>query len=166
MRPRATTWYRRRDIDIMISRTLVYGSLVVFITGVYVAIVAGIGSLADRGERPSVVLSIVATAVVAAAFQPVRERVQHLAGRLVYGKRAAPYEVLAQFAGRMSGTFATEELLPRMARILAEGTGAARADVWLKDGQSFRDDAAWPPGSPAAPAGPAGLRRRPDRSAG
>lgn len=151
MRPRATTWYRRCDIDIVISRTLVYGSLVVFITGVYVAIVAGIGSLAGRGERPSVVLSIVATAVAAAGFQPVRERVQHLASRLVYGRRATPYEVLAQFAGRMAGTFATEELLPRMARILAEGTGAARADVWLKDGQSFRDDAAWPPGSPPLP---------------
>jgi signal transduction histidine kinase len=73
--------------------------------------------------------------------------VQHLANRLVYGRRAAPYEVLAEFAGRMGGGYATEDLLPRMARILAEGTGAARADVWLRAGDGFRNDASWPPGA-------------------
>ena len=140
--------YHLYGIDVVIKRTLVYGSLAVFITGVYVAIVVGIGSLAQRGLHPSLGLSIVATAVVAVAFQPVRERVQRLANHLVYGRRATPYEVLADFAGRMAGTYAAEDLLPRMARILAEGTGAARADVWLKGGDSFHDGAAWPAGAP------------------
>jgi signal transduction histidine kinase len=145
--------YHLYDIDVVINKTLVYGSLAIFITGVYVAIVVGIGSLAQRGARPSLVLSIAATAVVAVAFQPVRERVQRLANRLVYGRRATPYEVLADFAGRMAGAYAAEDLLPRMARILAEGTGAARADVWLKDGDTFHDDAVWPPDLlPKAPA--------------
>jgi signal transduction histidine kinase len=143
--------YRLYDIDLVINKTLVYGSLAVFITGVYVAIVVGIGSLAARGARPSLGLSIVATAVVAVAFQPVRERVQRLANRLVYGHRATPYEVLADFAGRMAGAYAAEDLLPRMARILAEGTGAARADVWLKYGDTFGDGAVWPPGAPLLP---------------
>jgi signal transduction histidine kinase len=89
--------------------------------------------------------------VVAVAFQPVRERVQRLANRLVYGRRATPYEVLADFAGRMAGTYAVEDLLPRMARILAEGTGAARADVWLRSGDIFHDGAVWPPGVPPQP---------------
>ena len=145
--------YHLYDIDVVINKTLVYGSLAVFITGVYVAIVVGIGSLAQRGARPSLGLSIVATAVVAVAFQPVRERVQRLANRLVYGRRATPYEVLADFAGRMAGAYAAEDLLPRMARILAEGTGATRADVWLKSGEVFHDGAAWPP--EAAPLPPA-----------
>ena len=83
--------------------------------------------------------------MVAVAFQPVREWVQRLANRLVYGRRATPYEVLADFAGRMAGAYAAEDLLPRMARILAEGTGATRADVWLKSGEMFHDGAAWPP---------------------
>ena len=48
-------------------------------------------------------LSVVATAVVAVAFQPVRERVQRVANRLVYGARATPYEVLSDFADRMAG---------------------------------------------------------------
>ena len=127
--------YRLYDIDVVINKTLVYGSLAVFITAVYVAIVVGIGSLiAQHGARAGFWLSIAATAVVAVAFQPVRSRVQHLANRLVYGRRATPYEVLAQFAERTAGTYATEELLPRMARILAEGTAARRADVWLQAG--------------------------------
>ena len=145
--------YHLYDIDLVINKTLVYGSLAVFITGVYVAIVVGIGSLAQRGAHPSLGLSIVATAVVAVAFQPVRERVQRVANRLVYGRRATPYEVLADFAGRMAGAYAAEDLLPRMARILAEGTGATRADVWLKSGEVFHDGAAWPP--EAAPLPPA-----------
>jgi len=152
--------YHLYDIDVVINKTLVYGSLAAFITAVYVAIVVGVGSLvAQHGNRASLWLSIAATAVVAVAFQPVRARIQHLANRLVYGKRATPYEVLAQFAGRTAGTYATEELLPRMARILAEGTGASRADVWLQAGGVFRDDATWPPGAPPFPeasAGPAG----------
>ena len=143
--------YRLYDIDVVINKTLVYGSLAVFITGVYVAIVVGIGSLAQRGAHPSLALSIAATAVVAVAFQPVRARVQRLDNRLVYGRRATPYEILADFAGRMAGAYAAEDLLPRMARILAEGTAATRADVWLKAGGVFHDGAAWPPGTPPLP---------------
>src|SRR6266487_1337364 len=143
--------YHLYDIDVVINKTLVYGSLAVFITGVYVAIVVGLGSLAQRGARPSVALSIAATAVVAIAFQPVRAWVQRLANRLVYGQRAIPYEVLADFAGRMAGAYAAEDLLPRMARILAEGTAATRADVWLKGGEAFHDGAAWPPDAPPLP---------------
>ena len=143
--------YHLYDIDVVINKTLVYGSLAVFITGVYVAIVVGLGSLAQRGARPSLALSIAATAVVAVAFQPVRAWVQRLANRLVYGRRATPYQVLADFAGRMAGAYAAEDLLPRMARILAEGTAATRADVWLKGGEQFHDGAAWPPDAPLLP---------------
>ena len=143
--------YHLYDIDLVINKTLVYGSLAVFITAVYVAIVVGVGSLAQRGDRPSLALSIAATAVVAVAFQPVRAWVQRLANLLVYGRRATPYEILADFAGRMAGAYAAEDLLPQMARILAEGTGATRADVWLKSGEVFHDGAMWPAGAPPLP---------------
>jgi signal transduction histidine kinase len=143
--------YHLYDIDLVINKTLVYGSLAVFITGVYVAIVVGVGSLAQRGARPSLALSIAATAVVAIAFQPVRAWIQRLANRLVYGRRANPYQVLADFARRMAGAYAAEDLLPRMARILAEGTGATRADVWLKSGEVFHDGAVWPAGATLLP---------------
>src|SRR5205807_4708215 len=126
--------HRLYDIDVVINKTVVYGALAAFITGVYVAVVVGLGSLVGSASRPNVPLSIAATALVAVAFQPVRARVQRLANRLVYGERATPYEVLSEFSERMAGTFATEELLPRMARTLAEGTGSSRAEVWLRVG--------------------------------
>ena len=109
----------------------------------YVAIVVGVGALV--GSQASPVLSAVAAAVVAVAFQPARRRAQRLADRLVYGERATPYEVLSEFSERLGHSYANDELLPRMARALAEGTGAARADVWVRIGDELRADAAWPP---------------------
>jgi signal transduction histidine kinase len=80
--------------------------------------------------------------VLAIAFQPVRARARRFADRLVYGKRATPYEVLAEFSDRMSETYATEDVLPRMAQILAEGTGADVARVWLRVAAELRPVAA------------------------
>jgi signal transduction histidine kinase len=142
--------YRLYDIDVVINRTLVYGALALFITAVYVAIVVGIGALVGSGGKPNLALSIIATAIVAVAFQPVRERVQRVANRLVYGKRATPYEVLSQFSERVAESYAADDVLPRMARVLADGTGAARADVWLRTGNILRQAASWPVDSAAA----------------
>ncbi|HEX4579070.1 MAG TPA: histidine kinase [Candidatus Dormibacteraeota bacterium] len=136
--------YRLYDIDVVISRTLVYGSLAVFITAVYVGIAVGIGAAIGGGGRPNLGLSILATAIVAVGFQPVRERVQKVANRLVYGKRATPYEVLSEFSARVADSYATDDVMPRMARVLAEGTGAQRADVWLRSGMAWREAAVWP----------------------
>ncbi|MBW3579136.1 MAG: hypothetical protein KY462_15660 [Actinobacteria bacterium] len=141
--------YRLYDIDLVISRTLVFGGLAAFITGIYVAIVVGVGTLIGAGDDPNLALSIVATALVAVAFQPVRERLTKLANRLVYGKRATPYEVLSRFSAHLGETVATDATLEQMARLLADGTGAARAQVWLKAGGQMRTAASWP--SDAAP---------------
>jgi signal transduction histidine kinase len=147
--------YHLYDIDVVISRTLVYGALAAFITAVYVGIVVGIGTLVGSGGQPNLGLSILATAIVAVAFQPVRERLQRIANRLVYGRRATPYEVLSQFSERVAETYAADEALPRLARVLAEGTGAVRADVWLRSGQLLHPAASWPaPNGSAAVGGP------------
>ena len=132
------------DLDVFISRTLVYGSLAVFITAVYVGIAVGIGTLVGSGGKPNLALSILATAIVAIGFQPVRERVQKVANRLVYGQRATPYEVLSEFSGRVAETYAADEVLPRMARVLQEGTGAESATVWLRGNAELRPAATFP----------------------
>jgi signal transduction histidine kinase len=138
--------YRLYDIDIIISRTIVYGSLAVFISAVYVGIAVGVGALVGGGGKPNLALSIVATAIVAIGFQPTRERLQKLANRLVYGKRATPYEVLSEFAGRVAETYAADDVLPRMARVLREGTGAESATVWLRGMAELRPAATDPVG--------------------
>src|SRR5205823_7059497 len=104
--------YRLYEIDVVINKTVVYATLAGFITAVYVAIVVGIGAAIGQGSQPNLGLSILATAVVALAFQPVRQRVQRLANRLVYGKRATPYEVLSEFSSRVATAAAAEEQLP------------------------------------------------------
>jgi signal transduction histidine kinase len=140
--------HRLYDIDIVINRTLVYGSLAVAITAVYVGIAVGLGALIGGGGKPNLALSILATAIVALGFQPVRERMQRVANRLVYGERATPYEVLAQFSLRVAESYAAEDVMPRMAHVLAEGTGAQRADVWLRSASAWRDAAMWPLDAP------------------
>jgi signal transduction histidine kinase len=133
--------YRLYDIDVIIDKTLVYGGLAAFITAVYVVVVVVVGAFVGATE----VLSLVATAIVAVAFQPMRLRVQGVARRIVYGDLATPYETLSTFAERLSQTYSIDDVLPNMARILAEGTGASRAEVWLRMGSELRQSASWPP---------------------
>jgi signal transduction histidine kinase len=79
--------------------------------------------------------------------------VQHFANRLVYGNRASPYEILSQFSDRVAENYATEDVLPKMARTVAEGTGAAHAEVWLRAHGKLRCAATWPEGEVRDPAG-------------
>jgi signal transduction histidine kinase len=136
--------YRLYDIDVVISRALVYGTLAAFITLVYVAIVVGVGALVGSGGQPNLLLSIVATAIVAVGFQPARERLQRIANRLVYGRRATPYEVLSQFSGQVAESYAAADVLPRMAQVLQEGTAAEHATVWLRAADQLHPAATHP----------------------
>jgi hypothetical protein len=139
---RAILKYRLYEIDVVIGKTVVFATLVVFITIVYIGLVVGVGALV--GNQRSPLLSALAAALVAIAFQPVRLRARRFANRLVYGKRATPYEVLTDFTARASETYSTEDVLPRMARILADGVGASQARVWLRVGSELRPAASWP----------------------
>src|SRR4029077_7334805 len=89
-------------------------------------------------------LTFVAAALPAVLLQPVRVRAGQLSDRLVYGRRATPYEVLSEFSGQIAGTYSTEDVLPRMARMLVEATGARRAGGGLGAAGSEHLEAAWP----------------------
>ena len=132
--------HRLYDIDVIISKAVVYGILGAFITVVYVAIVVVVGTFIGATQF----LSLVATAIVAIAFQPARDRAKRTANRVIYGKRATPYEVLSGFSEHVSETYGGEDILPRMARLLAEGTGATDATVWLRVDDEMRPAATWP----------------------
>ncbi len=140
--------YRLYGIDVVISKAIVYGSLALFVTAAYVGIVVGLGEAI--GSDRSLPLQVAATVVVAVAFQPLRERVQRIANRLVYRRRATPYQVLAGFAERVAGTYATDEIASAIARLLVDGTGASRAEIWLRTDAGPRLEAAWPSGEDAS----------------
>jgi hypothetical protein len=88
---------------------------------------------------------LVATALVAVAFQPVRTRVQRLADRAVYGTRAAPYEALSEFIEKLGDSPSASELLPRVAEATAQSVAArrSRVELDLRDGQQLSSE--WPP---------------------
>ncbi len=136
--------YHLYDLNLVVRKTVVYTLLAGFVTGVYAAVVAGLSELVG-GD--SLALSIVATGIVAALFQPVRRWATRLADRLVFGRRAEPYDVLSRFSERMGGTYAAEDVLPRMARVIAEGTGAERVELWLGADDSLHAAASWPGGT-------------------
>ncbi len=134
--------YGLYEIDIVINKTIVYALLAVFISVVYVAVVIGIGALVGSGANTG--LSVAATGIVALAIQPARARANKLANRLVYGKRASPYEALSAFAASLSDGVATEDTLPRLARLMTEATAATSAGVWFAVGDELRPGGVWP----------------------
>ena len=141
--------YRLYELDLVVSKALVYGILAALFTLVYVALVIGVGTVV--GDRGNSFLTILTAVAIAVAFQPVRERVRHLANRIVYGKRATPYEVLSEFSDKVASAYAAEDVLPRIAQILVTGTGASSARVWLRFGEELHPAASWPENGSAPP---------------
>jgi len=124
--------YRLYDIDVVINKAVVFAALAGFITAVYTGVVVGLGRLLPVGQD-NLGLAIMATALVAVAFEPVRVRVQHWANRMVYGRRATPYETLAAMTGKIGDAADPGSALSEAAQLLAEGTGAAQAVVWVAE---------------------------------
>ncbi|HWD80483.1 MAG TPA: histidine kinase [Kribbella sp.] len=131
--------YRLYDIDPIINKTLVVGVMAAVITAGYLAVVVGVRALVPLPEG---VLSLVATALVALAFDPVRRRAQRLADRLVYGHRATPYEALSSLTAQLLTP--REELLDSLAATVANALGATEVVVWVGDDRELEPVAAWP----------------------
>jgi signal transduction histidine kinase len=144
--------YRLYDLDLVVKRTVVAALVAAAFTLIYVLVVVVVGAVTGQpGGNP---LTFVAAVLAAVLLQPIRARAGQLADRLVYGRRATPYEVLSEFSERMAGTYSTEDVLPRMARMLAEATGAQRAEVWLRTAGREHLEAAWPSANGSAPVAP------------
>jgi signal transduction histidine kinase len=134
--------YRLWDLDVVVKKAVVAGALVVLAVGVYAGAVALIGALTVDDDRPALLFTIALGLGI--AFRPAMRVGRRVADRLVYGRRATPYEVLTEFSERVGESYATEDVLPRMAQVLGEGTGAEIARVWLLVGGEFRAAVAWP----------------------
>ncbi len=135
------------ELDVVISKTVLYAVIAAVFTAVYLAIVVGIGTAIGSTRNPF--LTVLAAATIAVAFNPVRERAKRLSNRMVYGRRASPYEVLSEFSERVAGTYSVEDVLPRMATLLGQGTGSSDATVWLRVGAELRPSASFGSDEPA-----------------
>jgi signal transduction histidine kinase len=139
--------HRLYDIDPVVNKSIVVAALVLVITVGYVGVVVGAGALLPV---PGGVLSLVATALVALAFEPVRRRAQRLADRWVYGERVTPYEALSRISAQVRER--PETLLDGIAAVLANALGATEVVVWVGDAARLVPAAGWPEPAVAAPA--------------
>jgi signal transduction histidine kinase len=135
--------YRLYDIDLVIGTAVKAGVLTGFVTIGYVLVVTLAGMVLGRAGSSDFVGSLVAMVLVALAFQPLGRRLKRMADRVVYGRRADPYEALARFSRSLAAVASNSAVLPRFAEALAGATGASqvRARLSLPGGMA---SATWP----------------------
>ena len=128
--------YRLYDIDLIINRTLVYGTLTASVVALYVLVVGALGMLFREGSNLAV--SLVATGVVAVLFAPLREQLQRGVNRLTYGERDDPYSVLSRLGRRLEATIAPKAALETIVETIAQALKVPYVAINLKlDGDQF-----------------------------
>lgn len=111
------------DIDVVFSRSLVYAAMSLFVVGAYVLLVGGASALLGAGNTGDLALSILATGLIAAGFQPLRQAVQRAVNRRLYGRRDEPMAVVAALGDRLEAGDSDAALLASIAETV---TGALR----------------------------------------
>jgi signal transduction histidine kinase len=133
--------YRLWDIDILINRTLVYAALTAMVVGVYALTIGYLGMLFRSGAN--LVVSLVATGVVAVLFQPAREWLQRSINRLMYGERDEPYAVLSRLGQRLEATVAPEAALASIVETIAQALKLPYAEIGVQQDGAFVTAAAF-----------------------
>jgi signal transduction histidine kinase len=108
--------FRLYNVDLVISRTIVYGVLTVVIVATYVGVVVGVGALLPI-EQTS--LALMATGLAAVVFAPLRDRLQSWVNGWLFGQRDKPYVVLAEMGRLMTDTGTPEEMLQNLTATVA-----------------------------------------------
>ncbi|QIN82347.1 histidine kinase [Rubrobacter tropicus] len=139
--------HRLYDVDAVINRALVYGSLTAVVAALYVLLVAVFGALFRVGAGGNLVVSLVATGLVAVLFQPLRARLQDGVDRLMYGQRRDPYAALSRLGERLEAAFVPEAVLPTIVETVARAMGIPHAEISLKKDGGFETASVY--GSPA-----------------
>ena len=151
--------YRLWELDVILKKTIVATLLVVLLTIVSLLVLIAAGGIVVGPLSDSPGIALLAGIGVGALTWPLLRLSRRIADRLVYGRRATPYEVLTQFSDRMAESYATDDVLPRMASILGAGTGARSVTIWLLVGDQLRPATTWTEsgrrGSDPLPAEPA-----------
>lgn len=109
--------YRLFDLEIIVNRALVHGTLTLFVIGAYIGVVTALSVLFHTDA--SLLFSLIATGLVAVLFQPLRLRLQRGVDRLIYGARHEPYSVLADLGRRLEGAVAPERVLTTIVEAVA-----------------------------------------------
>jgi signal transduction histidine kinase len=134
--------YRLYDIEVILNWTVVLAFGAAFAALGYTLLVVSVGRVVDA-RSSGFWLSLVFTALVAVAFQPLRRAVIRAANRLAYGVRAQPYEALSAFSRRLAATPSPTTLLPAVAETACRAVAARHATASLGDAGPGQVSAGW-----------------------
>ena len=139
--------YRLYDIDVLINRTLVYGSLTAVLAGVYFAGVVGAQNLinvisgralsAQQGQE-SPVLIVVTTLLIAALFQPLRRCFQRFIDRRFYRSRYDAKKMLDKFGMSLRSEVELTHLTASLLETIEQTMHPAHISLWLRATDSER----------------------------
>jgi hypothetical protein len=126
--------YRLWDIDAIINKALVYGSLTVLLAGVYAVLVVGLGSLAALTTGPvknEPVVLVVATLATVALIQPVRRRIQGVIDRRFYRRKYDAEKTLAAFSVALRNEVDLNDLRTDLLMMVQETMQPTHVSLWL-----------------------------------
>ena len=121
--------YRLYDLDRIISRTVAYGLLTVLLGGGYAGVVLGLGQLVGRD---STLLVAGATLAVAAAFQPVRRRIQRAVDRRFDRRRYDTAHTIGRFSARLRQQIDLDTLTGELLAVVDQTMQPTHVSLWLE----------------------------------
>jgi hypothetical protein len=133
--------YRLYDIDVVINRTLVYGSLTAMLVAVYfggVATAQGVlRALTDQQQQPQLAI-VVSTLVIAALFNPLRRRIQSFIDRRFYRRKYDARKTLEAFSAKLRDETDLDALTGEVVGVVREAMQPAHVSLWLRPGSAPR----------------------------
>jgi hypothetical protein len=127
--------YRLYDIDRIINRTLVYGSLTVMLALLYFggvsAIQALFGALTGQEKQPQLAI-VVSTLVIAALFNPLRRRIKSFIDRSFYRSKYDAAKTLRAFSAKLREETDLDALSDALTTVVSETMQPAHVSLWLR----------------------------------